>query len=157
MVWVRWRHVGQWILVLGILGGSGCRLAREEPPPRTFNVYQNWALGPGDNLAGYRVHSGLGDVAIDLEGGRLYMPFNGQVQRAAGYGDRCLVVSSPDVPAYLFRLCGVTQQRTGHHRTGEVIGRGFIVAFATMRRQADGTWAMVEPAQDFIAQFLHEP
>jgi hypothetical protein len=26
-----------------------------------------------------------------------------------------------------------------------------------MRRQADGTWAMVEPAQDFIAQFLHEP
>lgn len=85
------------------------------------------------------------------------MPFNSQVQRAAGHGDRYLVVSSPDVPAYLFRLCGVTQGRTGHHRTGEVIGRGSIVAFATMRRQADGTWAMVEPAQDFIAQFLHEP
>ncbi|MEB3289426.1 MAG: hypothetical protein VKI82_05895 [Leptolyngbya sp.] len=154
---VRWQQVGQWVLAVIVLAGVGCRSIPGDLPPRTFNVYQDWALEPGDRLAGYEVHSGLGDVAIDLGGNPLYMPFNGQVQRAAGQEDRCLVVSSPDVPAYLFRLCGVTQERTGNHRTGEVIGRGSIVAFATMRRQADGTWAMVEPAKDFLAQFLNEP
>jgi len=150
-------RVWGWVVVLGVLGGMGCSAKQETLPPRTFNLYQNWSLQPGDKLAGYEVHSGLGDVAIDLGGNRLYMPFEGQVQQAAGNEDRCLVVSSPDVPAYLFRLCGVTQGQIGDRRRGEVIGRGSIVAFAAMRRQADGTWAMVEPAKDLIAQFLNEP
>lgn len=154
-------RVWGWILgmvgMVGMVGAVGCSATEEPLPPRTFNLYQTWALGPGDRLAGYAVHSGLGDVAIDLGGNRLYMPFDGQVQRAAGHEEHCLVVSSPDVPAYLFRLCNVTQGQVGDRRRGEVIGRGSIVAFAAMRRQADGTWAMVEPAKDFIAQFLNEP
>jgi hypothetical protein len=32
-----------------------------------------------------------------------------------------------------------------------------MVAFATLRRQADGTWAMVEPSEKLITQFLTAP
>ncbi|MEY3298271.1 MAG: hypothetical protein RLZZ597_1531 [Cyanobacteriota bacterium] len=153
--WRQWAW--GWAMGWMVMGVGGCRAPQVEPPVRAFNLYQTWALQPGDKLAGYEVHSGLGDVAINLGGNRLYMPFDGQVQRAAGNEDRCLVISSPDVPAYLFRLCDVTQAQPGDHQRGEVIGRGSVVAFAAMRRQADGTWAMVEPAQDLIAQFLNAP
>lgn len=157
MKWV-WQWTWRWSVGLSVVAASlGCSDPSPSLPPRTFNLYQDWALQPGDKLAGYEVHSSLGDVTIDLGGNRLYMPFDGQVQQAAGNEDRCIVVSSPDVPAYLFRLCGVTQAQIGDRRQGDAIGRGAIVAFAAMRRQADGTWAMVEPAKDFIAQFLNTP
>jgi len=106
------------------------------------------------NLAGYQVQSGLGDVAIELDGKSLFMPFDGTVQPQEDNEELCLIVSSPEVPAYLFRLCGIKQVRLGDRNQGKAIGSGDVVAFATLRRQADGTWAMVEPAQELIEQFL---
>ena len=41
-------------------------------PPRSVNYYQKWALQPGDSLAGYQIHSGLGDISIQLEGKTLF-------------------------------------------------------------------------------------
>jgi len=150
-----------WIKGLGLLGllaGLGaCSGARDGPAPRHINLYQDWSLQPGDRIANYQVHSGLGDVALDIRGNRLYMPFAGQVQAASGHGDDCVVVSSPEVPAYLFRFCGLRQTRLGDRHQGDTVGQGDIVAFATLRRQADGTWAMVEPAKEMIEQFLAQP
>lgn len=147
-----------WGLLLFIGGGAlGCSQANLDTPTRKVTLYQDWALQPGDQLGGYRVQSGLGDVAIDLRGHKLFMPFDGQVQPEDGNARLCVILSSPDVPAYLFRLCGVRQPRLGDRNQGEAIGRGNIVAFATMRRQADGTWAMVEPAKELMAQFLQAP
>ncbi|HIK46083.1 MAG TPA: hypothetical protein IGR64_14550 [Leptolyngbyaceae cyanobacterium M65_K2018_010] len=152
---LRRKRVWVWSLALGILSGVvGCSNPRGTLPPRNVNLYQEWSLQPGDKLAGYLVQSGLGDVAIDLKGNRVFMPFDGQVQSSAGQADWCVIVSSPDVPAYLFRLCGLKQPKLGDLNQGDSIGRGDVIAFATMRRQADGTWAMVEPAKELIAQFL---
>jgi hypothetical protein len=102
------------------------------------------------------VQSGLGDITVDIQGNRVFMPFEGQVQPAEG-NSLCVIVSSPDVPAYLFRLCGLGQVRLGNLAQGEAIGSGNTVAFATLRRQADGTWAMVEPAKELLSQFLDRP
>lgn len=143
-------------LALGV-GLGACAGTSDGPPPRNVNVYQDWGLQPGDRVANYSVHSGLGDVAIELRGNRMFMPFDGQVQPASGNGDRCVIISSAEVPAYLFRVCGLTQVHLGDRRQTEPLGRGDVVAFATLRRQADGTWAMVEPAQEMLANFLEAP
>ncbi|MGB5971704.1 MAG: hypothetical protein WBG38_00210 [Nodosilinea sp.] len=152
----RWsRRLG--LLTLVLLGGWGCSSPDADPSPRSVTLYQKWVLQPGDRLAGYQVQSGLGDVALDLQGKRVFMPFDGQVQPAEGKVDLCVVLSSPDVPAYLFRVCGLRQVKLGDRAEGDPIGSGDNVAFATLRRQADGTWAMVEPAKEMIAQFLDKP
>jgi hypothetical protein len=149
-----WRW--SWALLAAVAGiaVAGCSGQNQDVSPRNVNYYQKWALQPGDSLAGYQIHSGLGDISIQLEGKTLFMPFDGTVQPQAEKENLCLILSSPDVPAYLFRLCGVERPKLGDRNQGDPIGSGDVVAFAAMRRQADGTWAMVEPAKELIEQFL---
>lgn len=136
---------------------AGCGGQQQEVVPRKINLYQTWSLQPGDPVGDYQVQSGLGDVAVALQGNQIYMPFDGQVQPDAEHPDRCVIVSSAEVPAYLFRLCGVQRPHLGELPQGTAIGHGQVVAFATLRKQSDGTWAMVEPAKELLAQFLSRP
>ncbi len=133
---------------------AGCGAQSSSVSARNVSYYQKWDLQPGDSLAGYQIQSGLGDITVDINGKTLFMPFDGTIQPQAEKEDLCLILSSPDVPAYLFRLCGVQKPRLGDRNQGEAIGKGDVVAFAALRRQADGTWAMVEPAKELIEQFL---
>lgn len=114
-------------------------------------------MQPGDTLGDHQIQSGLGDVAINMEGKRLYMPFDGRVEPDQDSQDLCVVISSPEVPAYLFRVCGMNRVRLGEQRQGAVLGSGQIVAFAALRRQTDGTWALVEPAKDLLTKFIEKP
>jgi hypothetical protein len=147
--------MGLLCLVLILQGCEG--KSSESEPARKVNLYQAWAVRPGDEIAGYLVQSGLGDIAIHLRGNSVYMPFDGQVQPDANSETFCVILSSPEVPAYLFRICGLTKPKLGELRQGEVIGSGQTVAFAALRKQTDGTWAMVEPAKDLLAKFLSKP
>lgn len=140
-----------------LLAIGSCSQAPSGVAPRKVNLYQRWALQPGDNLAGYRVQSSLGDIALDLRGNNIFMPFDGEVEPDAEQQSLCLIVSSSEIPAYLFRLCGVDDRRLGKLARGKVLGKAKIMAFATLRRQADGTWAMVEPAEKLLTQFLQAP
>lgn len=136
---------------------AGCSQSPQAPPPRKVNLYQTWNLQPGDQLAGYQIQSGLGDIVLALNGHPVYMPFSGQVAADADRPDLCVVISSPEVPAYLFRLCGIHKPRLGDRKQGESVGRADGLAVATLRRQTDGTWAMVEPAKDLLEQFVSRP
>lgn len=140
-----------------VLVTQGCWGRQAAEPARKLNLYQNWSLQPGDELAGYPVQSGLGDIAVNLGGKSVYMPFDGRVQPQEEAPDRCVVLSSPEVPAYLFRICGLSKPQLGEQQQGDPIGTGNVVAFATLRKQTDGTWAMVEPAKDLLTQFLTRP
>lgn len=153
---VGWRP-WQGIALALVLMAAACSSSSPDPGPRNITLHQKWALQPGDRLAGYSVQSGLGDITVDIQGNRVFMPFDGQVQPAEGNADQCVILSSPDVPAYLFRLCGLRQVKLGDLYQGDPIGSGNTVAFATLRRQADGTWAMVEPAKELLSQFLDRP
>jgi hypothetical protein len=131
-------------LALVFLSGiSACSFTAAQVPPRNIPIHQDWVLQPGSDVAGFQVVGSLGDVSIQLNGGTVKAPFDGQVQPAE---NDCLAFTSPEVPAYLFRLCGVRRPRLGAVKAGQVIGRGEVLQFAAMRRQPEGTWAMVEPA-----------
>jgi hypothetical protein len=137
------------------------------PPPIKVQVFQDWQLKPGDRLAGYVVTGGLGDISIAVQGQAIYAPFTGETQKDA---QGCLFYSSPEVPSYLFRLCGLTgrawfdldipplnQLRLGPVKAGEALGHATTLQFATLRKQTNGKWAIVEPDKSLIETLLKPP
>jgi hypothetical protein len=141
------------VLALILLTGTGCSINPSNEPARAVQIQQTWELQPGDEVGGHRIAGGLGDISIELNGDTVYAPFDGRIQpNVAG----CVVFSTPDVPAYLFRLCGLRQPRLGELRQGEAIGSGEYLQFAALRKQPDGKWAMVEPARDFLERTLQQ-
>lgn len=142
-------------LAIASLALTGCSAMNTNEPVRELKIQQTWELEPGDEVAGYRIAGSLGDISIDLNGGTVYAPFNGRVQPNNLEG--CLVYSTPEIPAYVFRLCGVRPLNLGEIRQGTPIAKGDYLEFATLRRQPEGTWTMVEPAQDILERALAKP
>ena len=123
------------------------------PPPRTITIQQTWKLQIGNQVGNYRISSGLGDITLELGGDPVRMPFAGKVQPM---DEHCVAFTSPEVPAYLFRLCGINRPSLGQYSQGHTIGRAQQLVFAAFRKEPDGTWALIEPATELIAQFLTE-
>lgn len=141
------KQFGLWLGLAGLSLSCG----RPSSTPRTLNLHQSWSLSIGTEIAGYAVSSGLGDISLDLGGDPVHMPFSGTVEPTES---NCVLVSSDDVPAYLFRLCGLSQTKFGARQQGQTIGRASHLVFAMLRREPNGTWAMVEPSPQFIEQLL---
>jgi hypothetical protein len=133
---------------------TACSLTSSSEPVREIQIQQNWAIKQGDRLANHLVVAGLGDISIQLDGDAAYAPFPGRVQPGS---DHCLLYSTPEIPAYLFRLCGLSQTRLGEVSTGTAIGAGDYLHFTTLRKQPDGTWTIVEPAKDILERILTSP
>jgi hypothetical protein len=158
-----------WLLVLLI---SGCRISPTPDQKIEVNVSQNWQLQAGSTIepdnadadAAYRVTSGLGDIAIQLSDGMenpwqigyrsVYAPFAGEVRIDSRH---CLFYMAAEIPAYAFRLCGLTPAKLGKIAAGAPIGHGRSLQFATLRKQPNGKWAIVEPDQSFIKKLLKAP
>ncbi len=123
-------------------------------PPRTINLSQQWSLQPGDTIANFKIASSLGDISVAVGGKTVRAPFDGTVQlNKAG----CILYSTQQVPAYLFRLCGIHNPRLGKLRQGDVIGTADYLQFATLRKQPDGKWAFVETSKDILEKILKQP
>lgn len=137
--------------VAGLTAGS-VWLQRSDPPPsRQLHLQQQWELQPGERIADYKVAGGLGDVSIALKGGVVRAPFDGEVEPLS---QDCVLFSSPEVPAYLFRLCGLNRPNFGELDQGKSIGSAEYLQFAALRKQPDGTWAMVEPSREILERSL---
>lgn len=136
------------------LGVISCGRSPQSVPPRTLEIQQQWQLQPGSQVAGHTISGSLGDVSVTLEGAPVYAPFDGEIQP---FNADCLIYSSPDVPAYLFRLCGLNRTQLGEVEQGDVIGRGEYLQFAALRKQPEGQWAMVEPSRTMLEQMLTRP
>jgi hypothetical protein len=143
--------VGVTLLVLT----AGCNALQSNESVRVVQIQQAWELQPGDTIAGHPVAGSLGDISIQLDGAKVYAPFDGLVQ-PNNVGE-CVIFSSPDVPAYLFRLCGMSRPQLGEIKQGQAIGSANYLQFAALRRQPDGKWAMVEPASDILQRTLTQP
>ncbi len=141
------------VALLGLT--AGCSALKSDESVRVVQIQQAWELQPGDAIAGHPVAGSLGDISIELDGAKVYAPFDGLVQ-PNNVGE-CVIFSSPDVPAYLFRLCGIGRPRLGEIKQGQVIGAANYLQFAALRRQPDGKWAMVEPASDILQRTLTQP
>ncbi len=134
--------------LLGLVSCSGTPVA---DPPLEIKISQTWELQPGDSIQGHTVLGGLGDISVALNGHPVYAPFAGTARRDLR---NCLLLSSPDVPAYLFRFCGLSQPRYGAVEQGDSIGTATNLQFAALRKQADGTWAIVEPSKQILERTL---
>lgn len=136
-----------WCGVLGAIGLASCQGQPEAASTIDLHLYQAWELQPGDRLKGFEITGGLGDTSIALNGKPAYAPFDGKTQMDKR---QCLIFSSPTVPAYLFRLCGLVNPRLGPVSQGDVLGYASVLQFATLRRQPNGTWAIVEPSKPIL-------
>ncbi len=168
--WARQVGFEQWRpwLVQGVLGVGAIAalllarhwwISQTIPPPLQVKIQQTWELEPGERVGDYRVIGGLGDISLAMGGGSVRAPFQGEVYpyrdpSELGRANRCVLFASPQVPAYLFRLCGLQGIRFGSVSQGAKIGRAQSLHFATLRKQPDGTWAIVEPARDVLQQVL---
>ena len=132
----------------------GCAQTPNGDATLDIKLYQAWELQPGDTIGDRRVLGGLGDISIALDGNNVYAPFDGRTQMDKHH---CLLFSSPDVPAYLFRLCGLNNTQTGEVSQGDAIGKGDLLQFAALRKQPNGTWAIVEPAKPILERTLKKP
>ncbi len=133
---------------------TGCQKA---PPDdgREIVVEQSWELDLGDAVEGFPVVGSLGDVSVYLKNSIVRAPFDGEVERSA-IADNCIFFSSPEVPAYLFRYCGLKGINLGEVRQGKKMGKADYLHFATMRRQPEGTWAIVEPSRNVLERSLEK-
>lgn len=136
------------LVAIGLLSCS-----RPSATDETVNLklHQNWQLQRGDSVGGHSVVGGLGDISIALNGKPIFAPFDGRSQKDPR---NCLIFSTPDVPAYLFRLCGLNDLRLGAFNQGDTLGSAAILHVATLRKQPDGKWAIVEPSKPIIERFL---
>lgn len=139
------------VTLLSSVGCSSIPFNQPNEPIRTIEIQQAWQLQPGDRVGNHQIVAGLGDISIHLNGGTVYAPFNGQVQPTI---QDCVLFSSPEVPAYLFRLCGLNNPKSGELLAGSAIGSGEYLHFAALRRQPDGTWTMVEPAKSLLERLM---
>ena len=139
-------------LVVGTLWLSSCS-AHSAPAPRNINIQQQWTLNPGDDIAGYPVAGSLGDISLRIDGAKVIAPFDGEVELSEI--DGCALYSTPEIPAYVFRMCGLRQVNYGEIKADKRIGKGDYLSFATLRRQPDGTWVIVEPAKDVLEKSLN--
>lgn len=119
------------------------------PEPK---LYQEWQLKPGDDIAGAKVVGGLGDISIELNGRSVYAPSDGNA-----YLDKrgCVYFSGASTPGYLFRLCGLEKPKLGTLSEGDKIATGQMLQFATLLKQADNSWALVEPDKSLLQRTLN--
>lgn len=147
---------------------TSCQQGETSLAPRSLNVKQNWELKPGRLIAGHRITGGLGDVSIEVKGQAVYAPFSGTLQAhnvgssdgqsGGGQGDGaqpdCAIFSSPEIPAYVLRLCGLHRPKFGDLEQGKSMGSSRMLQFAALRKQPSGEWAIVEPASDILERIL---
>jgi hypothetical protein len=148
---VRMLQAVGWLGAIALSLLTGCTSTPNAANSIDLKLYQTWQLQPGDSLNGYAVVAGLGDISIDVGGKPLYAPFNGRAQQDQR---QCVIFSSPDVPAYLFRLCGLSNPQFGVMNQGDRLGTANLVHIATLRKQPNGTWAIVEPSKPIIQRIL---
>ena len=139
------------IMLLSALLLSGCG-ANAKPKPKIITLQQQWALNPGDEVNGNLVAGSLGDISLLLKQGKVSAPFDGELDPSET--KQCALYSTPEIPAYLFRLCGLKKFNYGEVEAGEPMGKGDYLSFATLRRQPDGTWIIVEPAKGVLEKAL---
>ncbi|MEM6449220.1 MAG: hypothetical protein AAF703_02795 [Cyanobacteria bacterium P01_D01_bin.105] len=126
--------------------------AKATPAPKSITLQQQWTLSPGDTVAGSIVAGSLGDVSLHLKNANIQAPFDGNLSPSES--ENCALYSTPEIPAYLFRLCGLKRFNFGSVKAGKVIGNGHYMSFATLRRQPDGTWIIVEPARGILEKIV---
>ncbi|MGC9502305.1 hypothetical protein [Baaleninema sp.] len=146
-----------------------------DPPPANapivseVTVESATAVAAGDEIADRPVVAEFGELSLRATG-RVFAPVdgwaNGQFRFVTGGRLRsmpsdCTILSSPQIPNYLLKLCGLARRHLGYRRVGEPLGRtdGYLhVALLTYRSdEAGDRWVYVPPAPSLVQTLFDRP
>ena len=128
-----------------------------------------WEIQSGEFIAGYRVVGGLGDISLDFKGA-IKSPALGVVEsNFMLVSDRtlirnppdCVIFSSPQMPAYLLKICGLKRRKLGTVNQGSPIGHtnGYLhMSLLSFRKDQNqvSKWIYVSPSPKLIEKLLRE-
>ncbi len=145
--------------------------ASDEGRLQEVKVQQSWGVQIGDAIGTAEVIGSLGDVSL-AHRGRVFAPVDGWVEGnfVTIVGDEllpsepdCVLFSSPQLPSYLMKTCGLVQRYFGAVEAGQPIGRtggALHVSLLSRRRDqaansdAEAEWVYVSPSPEFLAQAI---
>lgn len=134
---------------------TACQLVKTQPSssakPMSLQIYQKWELQRGNRINNQTIVSALGELAIDLDRKPIYASMSGETKLDQS---GCVLFAGTELPAYLFRFCGISSPKLGVLRKGQPIGTAHLLVFATFLKQNNGTWAFVEPSKTMLEQIL---
>ncbi|MGK7902442.1 MAG: hypothetical protein AB4352_13690 [Hormoscilla sp.] len=140
---------------------------RSQPKLKQIEIKKVWKIQAGEYIAGHRVIGGLGDISLEYEGSVL-APVPGVVDSEfvlvtdsdliAGTKD-CVIFSSPQLPAYLLKICGLTERYIGPVDENSPIGKtdgSLHLSLLSFRKDAKQTsnWIYVSPSSKLIEQLV---
>ena len=109
-------------------------IEKSDRPSQHFKeveVTRDWEVQVGEKVAGYPIIGSLGDISIHVKG-EVFAPTDGRIEpnfllitenSILKHPKNCILFFSPQTPAYLIRLCGLQQYRSGEIAQGRVMGR----------------------------------
>lgn len=140
---------------------------KSQPKLKQIEIKKVWKIQVGEFIAGHRVIGGLGDISLEYEGS-VKAPVAGVVDSEfvlvtdsdliAGTRD-CVIFSSPQLPAYLLNICGLTERYLGPVDDDSPIGKtdgSLHLSLLSFRKDASQTskWIYVSPSSKLIEQLV---
>lgn len=148
-------------------GLSEYKSGKFQPKLKQIEIQKVWQIQAGEYIAGHRVIGGLGDISLEYDGS-VKAPIDGVVDSEfvlvtdddliAGTRD-CVIFSSPQLPAYLLKICGLTERNIGPVDDGSPIGKtdgSLHLSLLSFRKDANQTskWIYVSPSSKLIEQLV---
>lgn len=136
---------------------------------REIELRNTWGMQAGNEIAKHPIVSGLGDISLAFNGKAL-APVDGWIEGKfvlvsdgnllQGTPD-CVIFSSPQMPSYLSKLCGLKQRNLGLVEQGTPIGQtnGYLhVTLFSYRKSEEGTpvWVYVSPSPQLIENLVSQ-
>lgn len=134
---------------------------------KQIEIKRVWQIQAGEYISGHRVIGGLGDISLEYDGS-VKAPVAGVVDSEfvlvsdsdliAGTRD-CVIFSSPQIPAYLLKICGLTERNIGPVDYDSPIGKAdgsLHLSLLSFRKDANQTsnWIYVSPSSKLIEQLV---
>lgn len=134
---------------------------------REIELQNTWEVKAGDSIEGYFIASGLGDISLAMKG-KVIAPIDGHLEEKfvlisdgrliRGTSD-CVIFSSPQLPAYLIKLCGLASRNLERVERGKAIGKtnGYLhISLLSYRpNQENGAiWVYVPPSPQLIESLV---
>ncbi|MGB3559980.1 MAG: hypothetical protein WBA24_15695 [Geitlerinemataceae cyanobacterium] len=134
---------------------------------REIELHQTWGIHAGNAIAQHPIVSGLGDISLSFDG-KVVAPVDGWVEgefvlvhdaSLRQSSPDCVLFSSPQMPAYLSRLCGFKQRNLGLVEQGMPIGQtnGYLhITLFSYRTNEEETpaWFYVSPSPQLIENLV---
>jgi hypothetical protein len=134
---------------------------------KEIELQKSWGIHAGDVIGNYPVAGGLGEISLRIRG-NIRAPMDGRVEdkfvlvsegTIINSDDNCVLFSSPQLPAYLSKFCGLETQNLGLVRQGQSIGKtdGYLhVALLTYRQSAENRnqWVYVSPSMGWLEKLV---